>query len=625
MNSNSSRGISEEVAFVASAVPLFINWGHATPFISWMGWVTFSFGLFLLALQMLRSDHKPEKDLGEGLEALTTAIQEISKGKLDVSLSAVTHPDLQKAAAAIEEMTKNLQAQFQIAISSGASYRNLVESIPVALMKWSARGNLQLVNSPATHLWGYTDVAEMESSTSIYDLFERRDEFKHLLQQAAENETLRDFELTLRRKDGASRLVSGTVAALKDEHGVLYGFAGAFRDINDQRQAEAELVQMEKLESIASFAAGIAQDFNNILCGILPNIEMLKRRMPQNLPPANEVGDPLRFVNSIDKSAQRALTLAKQLVSFSRHRIDHSTVVNVNHILLEELHRLKQSLGSDIKIETDLEADLWSIEADSAQLEEMLIHLAKNAQQSMRGTGVFRVETKNIQVDCCTSVRYRGLQTGTYVQVTVIDSGSGFDTGKLHRIFDPFFSLDELGTSTGLGLSMVLRIVKDHNGHITVDSEPGKGATFNIFFPRTTKEETVSTSPVEQIQRRRAERILVVDDEEIVRDATASLLTELGYEVDSVQDGDEALMRFHRKQSYHAVILDMQMPRLDGGETLIRLRELDPSVKVIITSGFSPQEKIQDLLQTKHCSFLQKPYRLNDIAKVVRSTLDETT
>jgi|GEM_PF-5830661 len=557
------------------------------------------------------------------LDVITAAIQQIAKGELDVSLDDPNEPELQSLAIAVRQMAKNLNEEFRKALSLGVSLRNLAESIPIGLIKWSSRGEILFANQAALRLWDFRDWSELQSGTQIQDLFSRPNELKRLMQDVVDNGVVTEFELATRRQNGEQGLVSCAVAVVKGEDGGITGFVGAVRDISNQREMEVQLIQMEKLESINSFATGLAHDLNNILCGILPNLEMLRRHLIQGSPESGRTDKALRLLDSMDRSAQCGVTLAKQLMSFSRKNHSNMVIVDLNTILMECLHRLEQSLGSGIRIETDLSPQLWNIEGDPSQLEEILIHLGKNAQQAMRGVGVLRVTAQNVTLDASSPVRPRKAEPGDYVQLVVSDTGRGIDPEKLNRIFDPFFDMDGMNQEMGLALSMVFGMVKNHNGFIDVESGPHVGTAFKIHFPRTRK--APATAPhLESTSIRRPERILVVDDEALVREATVEILSELGYEVNAAQDGDEALNRINQREDYDLVILDIQMPRLNGHETLTRLREVRPDLKVLLTSGHCPPESVQDLLQRHQCGFLQKPYRLADISRMVRTVLDGT-
>ncbi len=555
------------------------------------------------------------------LEVIVAAIHSIAKGDLNAPLGAVQDPEWQPLVAALREMSENLKLEFQGLLSQNASLRNLVESIPLPLIKWSTRGELLFANRAALSLWGASDREEFLSRRRALDVFARPEELKRLMQEAAETGSISEYEITIKNRNGELRLVSATAAPLREEDKSVTGFVAALREISDQREMEAQLVQMEKLESIRQFAASLAHDFNNILCGILPNLEMLHRHMTQKSKDATATEKELGLLESIDKATQVGVTLSKQLMSFSRKSQSNLAVVNLNSVLRDSLQHLQESLGAGIEIESDLAEDLENIEADKGQLEEVMIHLGKNAQQSMKGTGVLRVSTRNIRLEAGPGARARNLPPGSYVELTVSDSGRGLTPDQLPHVFDPFFDVDGQGQGKGLALSLVYGVVKNHQGCIEVESQPNAGTTFHIFLPVTRKAQVVDT-PATPTPRKRMERILVVDDESLVREATTRLLIELGYEVIGVQDGDEALMRFSQGEEYDLVLLDMQMPRLDGQETLSRLRELNPAIRVILTSGHCPPENSSELFERYRCGFLQKPYRLGDISKAVRSALD---
>lgn len=552
---------------------------------------------------------------------IVSAVHQIILGNLDVSFEGVRNPDLQPLVHALREMARNLSTEFQKMQSVSASMRNLVESLPVALLKWSLRGSVLLANPTALSLWGFSS-REQIVAKKIQDVFSRPEELKHLMQGVAENGAVSDFEIFIQRKDGEERLVSCTAAALRDEDKAVSGFVAAFRDIRDQRELETHLIQIEKLESIGRFASGLAHDLNNILCGILPNIEIFRRHLAQHAGGSGCDEKELRLLDSIEKSAQRGVTLAKQLMSFSRKSQANMAVVNLNTIVMDCLHNLKQSLGSEIRIETDLSSDLWNIEADRSQIEEILIHLSKNAEDAMNGSGVLKMSTRNFKLEARSSARPRGLESGDYVQLIVSDSGRGITPQDLYHIFDPFFDAEGTGKGVGLSLSLVFGMVKNHKGSIEVESELHVGSRFIIHLPRTKKGQKVFEPSVQPKSLRRLERILVVDDEALVREAISGLLLELGYEVHTVQDGDEALMRISQGDPFDLVILDMQMPRMDGSQTLSRLREINPNLKIVLTSGHFPPENVHGLLQRYRCGFLQKPFRLAEISKVVRDTLD---
>jgi two-component system cell cycle sensor histidine kinase/response regulator CckA len=551
---------------------------------------------------------------------LTAAIQEIANGNLNVSLDAIEHPEMQPVVTAARGMIDNLKSEFQKALSMGASLRNLVESIPVAMVKWSSHGDIVMTNRAAVTLWGYADRQEMISRYRMQDLFSSLEEFKRFMQATVENGAVYDFELNIQKRNGECRLTSCIAAVLRDENKAVSGFVGTFRDVKDQREMEAQLMQMEKLESIRNFASGLAHDLNNILCVILPSVEILRRSMAQRAEAAGLSEKENRLLDSVDKSAQCAVTLARQLMSFSRRSPSSMAVINLNLSVMDCLHQLKQSLGSGIKIETELADDLWNVEADHAQLEEVLIHLGKNAQQAMSGNGILRVATQNTVLKAGNCVRLGGLPPGPYVQLTVGDTGRGIAPEHLYHIFDPFFDEEGTGRGNGLALSMVFGIVKNHKGCIEVESNLGLGTTFKIYWPRTEKKESVA-APSRPPAVHRPHRILVVDDEALVRETIAQMLIELDYEIHAVQDGDEAFMRLNQGERYDLVILDMQMPRMGGPETLTRLREIQPSLKIIMTSGNCPSENVQDFLQRHQCGFLQKPFRLADISRVVQATL----
>ncbi len=560
------------------------------------------------------------------LEHIGEAIRAVASGNLDTTIDSISDRELLPLVEAFREMTANLRSEFGSVFSQTASMRNLIETLPVAIVKWSNHGELLLANRAALELWKYPDRQEFISKRKIQDLFERPEELKRLIQDTAEVGCVSEFELNIVNSQGETRLVSVTAAPLRDEAQSIIGFVAALREISGQREMEAHLLQMEKLESLSSLAAGLSHDLNNILCGILPNLELLRRRIAQNASMPETADRELQLLDSVEKAAQVGMTLSKQLMSFSRspeQHVSNLAVVNPNTVIMDSLHHLREALGTGIQIQADLADDIGNIEVDQGQFEEILIHLAKNAQHSMKGTGTLRVSTCNVTFEADASPGPPGLEPGSYVEILISDDGRGISPEYLHRIFDPFFDVDGRGKGMGLALSMVLRMVKNHRGAIEVESNPDTETTFRIYFPSTIKTQAAE-APVPAAPTKHLERILVVDDETLVREATTRLLAELGYEVSGAQDGDEALMRLSQGEEFDLVILDLQMPRLGGTETLSRLRDLQPNLKVILTSGYFPSESLHDLLRRHRCGYLQKPFRLAEISSAIRAVLSET-
>ncbi len=378
-----------------------------------------------------------------------------------------------------------------------------------------------------------------------------------------------------------------------------------------------DLVQVQKIESIGALTSGIAHDFNNVLAAILACASYVKLQ--------TDPGSPTyRYLEATEASAHRGAALTKQLLAFARREVPRLAVVNANDCIEQTLKILERSFDKSILIQRQFARNLHCVEVDPSQLEQVFLNIAVNARDVMPEGGMFTITTRNVHLEATDPFRPTlSLPDGDYVVLGFRDTGSGMDAATLSHIFEPFFTTKRPGKGTGLGLSLVLSIVKGFSGEIRVESQPGLGTLFEIFLPATKKSLTVAPAPPPAIARGGQECILLAEDEEVIREMAQIGLESKGYKVFSAADGAAALSMYReRRQDIDLVIADMVMPRMSGSELFAHMKEINPEVRVIVSSGYSHDQEGQRMLRHGCLGYLQKPYNIESLNHLVRSVLD---
>ncbi len=396
---------------------------------------------------------------------------------------------------------------------------------------------------------------------------------------------------------------------------------------NDRRkQSEAEkeklqvlLLQAQKMESVGTLAGGVAHDFNNLLHAMRGNIELLAKN-------ASLDSQGRTRLQTVTRSMDRAAQLIQQLLLFSRKSGSRRERIDMNQEVEDVARMLERTIPRMVALELRLDPSVWPLFADPVQIEQVLLNLASNAVDAMPDGGTLMMETKNVVLDKAFIMSHPGSTAGLHVLLTVADTGCGMDRDVLEHIFDPFFTTKDVGKGTGLGLASVYGIVKAHGGHIQCYSEPGKGTTFRIYLPAVEQGDVAQVERMPEPSLRGGdETILVVDDEPEVRELTREALELLGYSVKMAIKGEQALDIYReRGKAIDLVLLDLNMPGMGGHKCLQELLQIDPSVKVIIASGYSANGHGKDALASGSKGFIGKPYQLKELAAMVREVLDET-
>jgi PAS domain S-box-containing protein len=416
--------------------------------------------------------------------------------------------------------------------------------------------------------------------------------------------------------DGKLRTVRVVKTPVRDDQGHIIGVLGIFWDVTQERALGLQLRQAQKMEAIGQLAGGIAHDFNNLLTAIMGNLSLMSTRMPTT--------DPSReFALAAEQASHRAAHLTKQLLGFSRRTLLCSQPTDIKIAMDEVIDILRRTIDPRIHVEVKAAADVWRVQADPTQLNQVLMNLCLNARDAMPEGGYLRLESKNMVLDESDVRMSLEARPGEFVCLRVSDTGHGIPREVRPRIFEPFFTTKGPGQGTGLGLAMVFGIVKQHRGWIDCYSEVNEGTRFDIYLPRATgAAPSTVPAPPPAPPRQGHETILLADDEPMIRNLGRTILEQLGYQVLLAVDGQEAVDIYAReKERIDLVILDLTMPRLSGHDALRRMLTLDPKVCVLFASGYSA-EQISEADKDSILGFIGKPYRPNDLAVSVRAALD---
>ncbi len=524
--------------------------------------------------------------------------------------------ELARANESLESELRERERAEQLLRASEEKYRTIFEESKDVIYISAPEGRFLDINPAGVELFGYSsedEILQIDMGRDLYVRPEDREEFRRRMKRQG---FVKDYELTFRRKDGKQVIVLATANTVHDENGTVVAYRGIMRDVTEQKLLEQQLLQVQKMESIGTLAGGIAHDFNNILGGILGYASLMKTKMTPDHP-------FFKYVDTIEKGGKRASELTSQLLGFARGGKYDTKPVDLNAIVEETLGIIGRTFEKSIEIETRPQKPLPTVEADAGQMQQVLLNLCVNAADAMADKGgTLTIATSVEMVDEEHAKRHLNARAGSYLVLSVTDTGTGIDEQTMQRIFEPFFTTKEEGKGTGLGLAMVYGVVKNHGGFVDVSSEPGKGTTFKTYLPSSEKalEEPPTLS---EPQLGENELILVVDDEESMRSFVEETLETHGYRTVLAKDGQEAIDAFRTYNGQIAlVILDLVMPTMGGRETFLKLKELNRDVKVMLSTGYGQNGKAQEILEGGAKGFLQKPYQVVPLLAKVRAILE---
>jgi two-component system cell cycle sensor histidine kinase/response regulator CckA len=395
------------------------------------------------------------------------------------------------------------------------------------------------------------------------------------------------------------------------------GILCSLRDVTPQKKLEAQFIQAQKMEAVGILAGGIAHDFNNLLQAVLGYTEILIA--------GESTGDmDFRQLHEIRRVALRGAELVRQLLTFGRKVQSNPRPILLNQEIRQIERMLKRTLPKMIDVELNLSEELWTVCADPVQIGQIIMNLAVNAKDAMPEGGKLLIATRNTILDEQFCKSHLGSRPGKYALLTIADTGQGMNREVLKHLFEPFFTTKEVGKGTGLGLPMVYGIVKTHGGYIECDSELGRGTIFEIYLPAEEQAVRLEEPQPKSNLRGGTEAILLVDDEETLRNLGEAILTRYGYRVQTAPNGEAALEIYRgQPEKIHLVLLDLIMPGMGGLRCLEQLLTINPDVKVVITTGYSPEGPPTAVLETGARKFIAKPYASAELLQVVREALDQ--
>jgi PAS domain S-box-containing protein len=428
---------------------------------------------------------------------------------------------------------------------------------------------------------------------------------------------LKGLEEQIRRSDGTLIDVSVNTSLVYDTNGHPTIARMVLRDITEKKKMEAKLLQAQKIDSIGNLAGGIAHDFNNILTAILGSASIMRRKVKDD-------DRWTKYIDLIETTSRRGASVARQLLTFARKGTPHVEAVDVNTVLDQTMRLFEATAPKSIHVKCVLSPEPVIVNGDDGQLQQAFLNLCLNARDAMPDGGVLVVNCRHMYLDEEHAQQFAEGKPGNYVMVSVADSGMGIPPNLVNQIFEPFFTTKEPGKGTGLGLSVVYGVVRSHSGYVTVNSEVNSGTIFTLYLPQSSNGQiSESTRKHNADLRGGKEKILLIEDEISVGEVGGDILKELGYAIEVVHNGREALQKIALSNlAFDLVILDMNMPRMGGQATFKRIKELHPGLRVLVCSGYSAAMFDDGEFHKSIDGFIQKPYELEEFAQKIRATLD---
>jgi len=501
-------------------------------------------------------------------------------------------------------------------LESEIRYGTLFEDSRDAVYISTPDGKFLDVNQSTLELFGYSreEMIGMDSA-QCYVSQEDNNDFQSVIEKSG---AVRDYEIQMLKNDGTSMDCLVTSSMRRVQKGGVFGHQGMIRNITRYKELEEQVRQMQKMEAVGRLAGGIAHDFNNIIMAIMGNVDLA-------ISYAGSDSKIEKRLQIVQQSAERASELTAQLLAFGRRRIEKPQPVNINNVVDEVVMLIRRTVDKVYSFQVNSEPNLWTSMVDSGQMTQVLMNLLVNSCDALIDGGQIQINTENIEVSPEDITMRMDAQPGNYVRLSVCDEGSGITPEDIPRIFEPFFTTKEQGKGTGLGLAMVYGIVKAHNGWVSVDSNPKAGTNVSVYLPKVDIEANIEPSVDAHEIPGGNETILVVDDEETLRELGQHMLERLGYQVLTAADGISALqiLDIYRKE-IDLIILDISMPIMSGRKVLTEILKHNPAQKVIIATGFRGDGPEGQLLKMGARGFIEKPYRMHELLKTIRVVLEQS-
>ena len=492
-----------------------------------------------------------------------------------------------------------------------------IEQVEEVIIITDTNGIIEYVNPAFTAVTGYSRDEVIGQNPSILNSGKQdNDVYSDLWNSITQGKTW-EGRLVNKKKNGSFFTEDATISPIFNSSGTIINFVAAKRDITEQLLTEEKYRHSQKLEAIGQLAGGVAHDFNNMLAIILGQVEIALLKISP--------GDPLeKRLQEIKIAATRSSNLTQQLLGFARKQSRQPQVLNLNDTVANMLTMLRRLIGENLELHWTAEAEVPLVDIDPGHFDQILTNLIINARDAIDVTGVISVKTKQVFLDEIFCQNHPGSHAGKYILLEINDTGCGMDQETLDKIFNPFFTTKGMGKGTGLGLSMVFGLIKQNNGYIEVNSTPGEGSTFSLYFPQVQVAEELPTQPDKKIIVKGTETILVVEDETSLLDITKAMLTEAGYKVLSAQGPFAAIQLVEKnKGPIHLLLTDIVMPKMNGAELSEHVQKIEPEIKVLFMSGY-PKEHFRQLRQHNTAAkLLKKPFTAYKLTKMVRDILND--
>jgi PAS domain S-box-containing protein len=500
---------------------------------------------------------------------------------------------------------------------SEADFRSAVEDAPYGIYRASKTGAFLQTNPALQKMLGYDSAEELRKKDLAADIFRHAAEYTRLTDLLIRSDEIKDIEMEWKRSDGTPITVRCSGRCIKDESGAPAYFEMFAEDVTEKRVLERQLRMAQKMEAIGRLSGGIAHDFNNHLGVIIGYSRVLKKALGESNPLTDHALE-------IEKAGQRAASLTKQLLAFSRQQVLTPAVLSLNTLASDMESMLPRLLGEDIAVSLALDPNLGSVKADPSQIEQVIMNLAVNARDAMPEGGKLKIRTANVEFDQSYTRSHPGSKAGHYVLLAVTDTGTGMDAATLMHIFEPFFTTKERGKGTGLGLATVYGIVKQSRGYIWVDSTPGKGTSFEIYLQRHQGQPAIEEQQVDPGEKPRcSENILLVEDAEPLRKLAQAFLEAAGFRVLSAGSGEEALDVAARSGvTFDLLLTDVIMPGMNGRILAEQLSPRQPGMKVLYMSGYTDSFIAGHGVLDPGTHLLHKPFTEEVLIRKAREVLD---
>jgi two-component system cell cycle sensor histidine kinase/response regulator CckA len=536
-----------------------------------------------------------------------------SGGVKNVILTGVLEGDV--ISGMILDITDRKQAVEEL-IRLATAVEQAAESVIIS----DRRGTIHYVNPAFERLSGFSREDIVGKNFRILKSESHDKSFYREMWQTISSGKAWAGRISNRMKDGSLRQFETTISPLRDKNGVIVNFVSVNRDVTQEVALEAQLFQAQKMEAVGTLAGGIAHDFNNLLQVIQGYTEVLQVEVDRN-------ESSFEALQKIHRSAKRGAELTRQLLTFSRKVQSERRPLDLNREVEQVKRLLERTIPKMIEIELYLSESPAVVSADPIQVEQAIMNLAVNAKDAMSEGGKIVIETERVKLDEQFCKTHLGARPGEYVLLSISDTGHGMDREILEHVFEPFYTTKDVGKGTGLGLAMVYGIVKNHEGYILCYSEINTGTTFKIYLPAMEQSgQRQKPDKMEDLFKGGDETILLVDDEEYIRDLGVELLTDVGYKVLTATNGEEGLQLYRKKQKkIDLIILDLVIPGMGGKKCYEEILKINPRAKILIVSGYSANGPGKAALEAGAKGFVGKPFDVSDLLEKIREILDEDT